>query len=332
MAPTALGATGSSGAEFVPRLIALSPDRPMEYFELAEEISYEMPGATGRDLARHLLLVALELDRRSTHPIPVGRSVCLALADVATDSAERAWLLAMARSLTPAGELAPADHAGQPVHTADASNPTGATTSSAELAFALARFRAADPRPVRALLESGNALRILTDAGMPPGAAAELLELVSSRLAELRKLRTPDSDGRVERYSLDGVPMYRLAPATHGHPGPVLTHDQTTLILGAEGLLLGASPDSWAADAAVTMGQPVRDINPASLAAYFKVDPTLVYFVADPDHPDDISRGRWSGAGPAVPESEKSAEQGVGDKSEEDQGQGDDRRDEQLLR
>ena len=330
---TAMPALGASAREdFAARAAALSPDAPMAYFELAEEVAYELPTAQGRRLARELLVLADALDRRSDAPIPLGRSVCLALADLSTDSAERTWLAAMARSQMPAGEEG--DGVSLVVASStDADRATRARAVRVELALALARFRAADTRALRQMLDAGDAARALTEAGLPQADAAELLRLVNGRIAELRRGRSSDSDGRVVRSLVDGVTTYALDERTGGHPGPVLSEHELLLVLGAEARLLGAEPDAWAADLEVTRGQPVRDINPASLAAYFGVEPDRVWFVPSPTSPDDPSAGSWSASPPPGRESPKEVpDEPIGDQPDQDDGQVDDGRDEEMHR
>jgi hypothetical protein len=317
-------------ASFRDRLIALHPDRPMDYFELAEEIAYEVPTDVGRRLAAELLVLAGELDRASSQPVPLARSVCLALADLSTDSAERTWLIAMARAQTPAGEVRDASTVGAGAGPTDAE--LGARAVRVELAMALARFRGADVRPLRALLESGDAARVIAQAGVPQADAFELLSLVAARIPEMRRLRARDSDGRVVRSLTEGATSYSLDPITRGHPGPVLTEEQTVLVLGIEARLLGARPESWAADLEVTRRQPVRDINPASLAPYFAVDPERVWFVIDPARPDDPGTGSWSASPPNAPASpDPQPDERIDDQPDQQDGQVDDRRDEQPL-
>jgi hypothetical protein len=315
---------------FRARLAALHPDRPMDYFELAEEIAYEVPGVRGRRLATELLVIAGELDRRATNPVPLARSVSLALADLSIDSTERTWLIAMARAQAPAG--AHRDSAGPGPADVQTDAERGAREVRVELAMALARFRAADTRQIRTMLDSGDAAIALARAGIPQADASELMTLLAARIPEVRRLRARDSDGRVVRSITEGVTTYTLDTVTRGHPGPMLTEDQAVLVLGIEARLLEALPESWAADLEVSRDQPVRDISPASLAAYFGVDPERVWFVIDPARSDDPGAGSWSATPPVAPDSpEPEPKKRIGDQPEEQDGQVDDRGDEQPL-
>lgn len=76
------------------RLEALQPARPMEYFELGEEIADAAATDDERDLARHLFALAGALDADR-----LGRSAALALADMETDAQVKRRLLALASLL-----------------------------------------------------------------------------------------------------------------------------------------------------------------------------------------------------------------------------------------
>jgi len=77
-----------------PRLEALDPSRPMEYFELAEEVADAAVDQSSRELARHLFALAGVLD-----PERIGCSAGLALADMAEDDPQRRRFLAVASLL-----------------------------------------------------------------------------------------------------------------------------------------------------------------------------------------------------------------------------------------
>jgi hypothetical protein len=106
---------------------------------------------------------------------------------------DRTWLIAMARSQTPAGEVRDASAVGPVDGPTDAE--VGARTARIELAMALARFRGADPRPLRALLESGDAARVIAQAG--EGEETLLAELDLAEVGE--GLTNLDTDGHYAR-------------------------------------------------------------------------------------------------------------------------------------
>jgi hypothetical protein len=83
--------SGGTSEDWADRLAALEPGRPMDYFELGEEIADAAAGEDDRDLARRLFALAGVLDR-----FRLGRSSCLALADLEEDPNARRRLQALA--------------------------------------------------------------------------------------------------------------------------------------------------------------------------------------------------------------------------------------------
>jgi len=84
------------------RLEALSPQRPLEYLELAEEIADAATTDAERQLARRLYALAGLLDRER-----LARSAALGLLAIETDRRQRERLDALARLLSPAVEAVP---------------------------------------------------------------------------------------------------------------------------------------------------------------------------------------------------------------------------------
>lgn len=81
----------AAATRWIPRLEALRPDKPMAYFELAEEMDDAATTDWERARARELFALAGALD-----PDRLGASACLALADLATDDLLRRRLRSMA--------------------------------------------------------------------------------------------------------------------------------------------------------------------------------------------------------------------------------------------
>ncbi len=94
VAQDAGGSGRGTWIEWEDRLEALTPTEPMDYFELAEEIMDGADTAARRELARRLFRIAGVLD-----PHRLGRSSCLALADLSDAPRERRRLLALAELL-----------------------------------------------------------------------------------------------------------------------------------------------------------------------------------------------------------------------------------------
>jgi hypothetical protein len=81
----------AAAARWTPRLEALRPDKPMAYFDLAEEMDDAATTSWERARARELFALAGVLD-----PDRLGGSACLALADLETDDLLRRRLRGMA--------------------------------------------------------------------------------------------------------------------------------------------------------------------------------------------------------------------------------------------
>jgi hypothetical protein len=245
------------------RLTDLQPSDPMAYFELAEEVAYEMPHAPGQDLARHLFVLAFELDRRNGESLALGSSVCAALAELSTDVDEQRWLRALGASLEPDRDVP-----------AWRTRVADSATDRAPLALAeaLGAFRAGTYRDARATLSRVDGVEILRDAGMASNEATRIVNQVDRIVSSGRQSRS--RDGRVIRKVSDGRQTVELDPATGGNPGPSLTEDEFVDQLRAELFLLGGAPDAWGAQITLDGGRPLRDIDPDELAPYFNVDPT----------------------------------------------------------
>lgn len=276
--------TGVAGLEA--RLAALSPDEPMAYFRLAEEVAYEYATEPARRLAQRLFVLSFELDRRSARPAGdgLGASVALALADLSTDETERRWLLALAsffRGSSPGPAPGPGGTGGE-LAGAGAEDDLGR-----RLAEAAARLRGGDPTPVRILRNRADLPTWLRDVGFPPDEADEYLAELERVAGRIR--RSPRSqDGRVIKRIVDGDQIVELDPITRGNPGPSLDADELVAQLRVEGLLVGADPRDWAAAELIHAGRPLRDVDADELAPALSVDPTRTVWRLDPS-------GRWPG-------------------------------------
>src|SRR5436190_8779372 len=112
------------------RLESLRPDQPARYFDVAEEMADAATTIEQKNLARQLFSLAAALD--SKH---LGRSACLALADLEESPNLKRRLLALAALLDPSGASAASISGG--------AERTVEVTSAAALAVseALSRYR-----------------------------------------------------------------------------------------------------------------------------------------------------------------------------------------------
>lgn len=262
------------------RLAALSPDNPMAYFELAEDVAAEQIGLDDRDLARQLYVFAAALStgdatqRSSPEVAPpwLAASACLGLASLAETDAERRWLHALA------GTLAPEDARGAISRSATASR----TEPGAEdLAAALDSLRAGYGQRAAKLLERPGASelldryeRLLTADGRPGGAAR--VRALIAKYPVCRECRNE----RVVR-DKDGA---HLCPTCGGRPGPHVQGLELVGQLRLESLLVSGIQRSWAAQVIADDGAPLRELDIQSVVDAFGVDLTRPWW----------RQGRWS--------------------------------------
>jgi hypothetical protein len=64
-----------------------------------------------------------------------------------------------------------------------------------------------------------------------------------------------------------------LCDTCRGNPGPTITEEEMANHLRIEAVLLEGEQRSWAAQLVADAGAPLRDLDPAELAATYGVDP-----------------------------------------------------------
>lgn len=247
------------------RLAALSPENPMDYFDLAEEIAYEMPMGVARDLARRLFVLSVMLDRRSPDPIGLTQSACIALAELATDADERRWLRSLGESVR--------EDVGRPSWRLRAEIRQTDDTPD-QFARAMGAFRAGDGAPMRAIMRRIDGAALLRDAGLDHETASGVMRDLQ-RLAPVMRPPGPGRDGRVVRSTRDGVQTVEIDPETGGNPGPGLGSSEFLDHLRAELKLLGATPSTWSGQLMLDRGRVYRDPDPDALHLHFGIDVEL---------------------------------------------------------
>ncbi len=256
----ALAIVGSLAARPVPeleaRLTALTPGDAMAYFELGEEVAFDARTADERALARRLYLLAYEMDRADAGTL--GRSVCLALAEIAATDQDRDLLLALARAF--GGEGAPAVAAEAPSRTADDENAFA-------LATALGHYRAGEYDRAAAILGRPEVAALLERHESLLGSASVLIRDVNSK-PSCRECRNQ----RVVKADLDPREEWRLCYTCGGDPGPGLDLRGLVAQLRVESILLSGSRRSWSAQVVADGGAPLREVDPEDLASMFGVD------------------------------------------------------------
>jgi hypothetical protein len=285
-------------ATIAARLAALSPDDPMAYFTLGEDLGYAHDASPAlRRLARELLLIAASIDREGGSPMGLDRSAALALADLAETEAERRWLRATAEALAIEGRSADAALLW-PVDTA----AVGSDDLHLRVAETLARARANDGIRVQRELARAPVQRTLLLAGVPAsevrGIMAELGIVAGTRQCpgcrNERAVRERTSDGRM---------VLTLCPVCGGNPGAQLSGPQYLEHLRAEALVLRVEADDWSTDLFLSNSQPLNDTGFEALLRRYGVDAGAREWEASAgDQPRREPRGRW--ARPPANESE----------------------------
>ena len=146
------------------RLGTMDPGDPMAYFDLAEEMADAARDDAAREQARHLFALAGALD-----PGGLGRSTCLALADLEDDEHAKRKLLALASLLDErAGGLGREQFAGQVKYEPEA---------ALAVADAFANYRQGRGGRALAALRTPGAMELLeTYGGVFRGGATRFVE------------------------------------------------------------------------------------------------------------------------------------------------------------
>lgn len=270
-APAAVANTVIAPPDWSSRLAALSPERPLEYFELAEEIAAEDRTSAGRLLARRLYVLAAHLGAAAPdgaaatataaeHPLWLTSSACLGLAALADNEQERRWLTALAGTLAP------------PEAIAEQSRQTDAATRDAaalQLATALGYARSGEGRKAGKLLNLPAVAALLAryEGLLNPGGLSGGGDRVRA-LAE-RHVPCPQCRNRRSVKDADGV---KLCPTCRGRPGPNLTMPELIGQLRLESLLLNGIQRSWAAQTVADGGAPMRELDFSVLLDVYEVD------------------------------------------------------------
>ncbi len=216
------------------RLESLTPTKPLAYFELAEEIADTAEDEYNRKLAQHLFALSGVLD-----PKNLGRSACLALADMESRVHRKQRLLALSNLLDERG-----GSAGW-VQTAQVKqiSPSAAMAVSE----ALTHYR------------KGNGNRAIAALNNTTG-AAELLESAGGVLR-----------GGVQRF-IEDCKLYRVGRS------PTISSDDLLSMLQLEAALLAGDDRTWSADEMLTDARPLLEVDPDNLQQTLLVDGSMAYY------------------------------------------------------
>lgn len=232
-APPTAPAAGAAGrptdaATLAARLEALQPTNPSAYFELAEEVADSAGDPGSRAMARHLFGLAGVLD-----PDHLGRSACLALADLETDVKARRRLRALASLLGSDGMMT--SEAAMTSLVSEAN-----LTAAVALGEAFGQYRRGQgPKAAEALRKAG---------------ASELLQQIDHLLP-----------GGAAKF-IDDIKHHR------GQSRPALSGEHLARMLRLEIAMLSGGARSWSSDWLLTGGKPLIEVDPTRLQEALGVD------------------------------------------------------------
>ncbi len=215
------------------RLESLKPSNPLAYFELAEEIADAADDDYHRNLAKHLFALAGVLDQKS-----LGRSACLALADMESRIHRKKRLLALSDLLDERGGSVSWIQTTQVKQI----NPRAAMAVSE----ALSHYR------------KGNGNLAITALGKT--GATELLEAAGGVLR-----------GGAQRF-IEDCKLYRSGRS------PKISNNDLILMLQLEVALLAGDARTWSADEMLTNGRPLLEVDPDNLQQTLSVNVSLAYY------------------------------------------------------
>ncbi len=231
-----LGSSDSPTNKWDERLQALRPSEPLAYFELAEEIADSSTDAVSREIARHAFALAGALD-----PETLGRSACLALAELEENPQGKRTLLALASLM--GHHNGPWASGGLGDSPAASHATDGAVLAVAE---ALGRYRSGQGALALSSLRKPGAMDLLKEhERMLPGGLGRFLE---------------------------DCKLYK------GQQRPPLTSDELTRMLQFESALLGGEFRSWDNELILSGGRPLIEVDPTRIEDTLGVNPAKCYY------------------------------------------------------
>jgi hypothetical protein len=233
------------------------------------------------ELARHLYVVAFELDRASNTGMRLGPSICLALASIERLDSRRAWLRALAGAIDQRYAAHEWFQSGPAPVDEETALDVATLLDDVRAGEGVQARRLMDKPKVRAVLEEYESL--LGNTGLSGGLGR--LE------SYMKDWPCPECGNEriVPRQGTDPI-QYRLCFTCEGNPGPKLEPEELISYLRFESRLLSGLQRSWAAQVASDLGEPLRDPTPADLVYVLNENASLVYWrggtwVATPDGP-----------------------------------------------
>lgn len=238
---------------------ALSPEQPAAYLELAEQI-LDRPDAPERiELARQMLVRAVEYGRTRKGSEQVAASAAYALASISSQASQRQWLHAIAATLHPDYQVL------RPSERVD-------VAAAARAAEVVTRIRAGEGVRPRELLADPAVRDVLRQ--QEASLSAEGTTSVSDLQAAAKKQPCTSCGGRY-LVTPQGPRSATLCPACKGSALLSVTTRDFASQVRMQLRLLGVPRDQWG-DATEAEMLPAREPDAAEVAVVFGVDTKLV--------------------------------------------------------
>jgi hypothetical protein len=267
-AVAALGARQSAqppGVDLEQRLAGLSPDEPLEYFLLAEEVAYEAQSRAETDLAIRLFLLATHLDAEDGVTTSLARSSCIALRDLTTDE----QLHRLLAGLEAYYANAPVEQVLQAAHTPYEVGPPGTQDDIDTALETLSEYRLGQGRSAAARFRQPDVQRVLKPYESAIGGLDELITWgarhPACRQCDNQRVIMPGPRNRE-------VIEPRLCPTCEGVPGPNLSDERLDDQLRLELALRQNKYESWSTQLALQGGTPLAPIDLSAVAELLDVD------------------------------------------------------------
>jgi hypothetical protein len=251
------------------RLAALKPDKPQDYFDLAEEVADGADDEARLTLARTLYVLAFELDRKHGGGSALAAGSALGIAKIERLERDKRWLVAIAGAVDRRYAL-PDWNVGAAASISDETAYKAATV--------LGLARAGEGRDAKRLYDQPGVADVLVRYERAIGTTGQTGAL--SRLQKyMQQWPCPECNNqRVIARPGEKGPEYRLCPTCRGNPGPKLDEEEYIGQLRFEAALLNGIQRSWAAQLIVDQGAPLRDPDLEELAPTYNVDPAKPYW------------------------------------------------------
>ncbi|MCK4873953.1 MAG: hypothetical protein KAS72_14625 [Phycisphaerales bacterium] len=248
------------------RLAVLTPEAPLDYFLLAEEVGYEATNEQEHALAMRLFLLAMHLDADDGGETALARSACIAMADLVADTALRRQL----RALAALYDAQPRTERFPPRQGPLDRIPDELVDEIDDVLEGLSLYRLGEGRMALTRFRSARAEALL----LPYQIAIGSLNDVRSWCKRNPVCHECSNRRVIESSSTDARPYAaRLCPLCSGRPGPDLADHRVDDMLRLEAALHVRSFRTWSSQMAVDGGKPLSPVNRDAVAEILGVDP-----------------------------------------------------------